>query len=163
MRNLISIIAVFGIVALSAPTRSFAEGNIELTTTAEQVVTTTDDRGKEVTTIVPAGKVVPGNVILYTITAKNISDQSVNGVVINDPIPEHMVYLIGSVAGSGTDITFSIDGGTNFDKQDELEVSDGKGGTRVPEASDYTHIRWTLTENFEPQATKKVSFQARLE
>lgn len=162
MRHWVFIFVATGIVALLGPTESRAQGSIELTTLAEQVITTTGEGGEEVTRVVELGKIVPGNVVIYTITAKNISDQPVNSVVINDPIPEHMTYLTGSVVGSDADITFSVDGGTSFAALDRLTISDGEGGTRVPEASDYTHIRWTLRGDLAPQATQSVSFRARL-
>jgi uncharacterized repeat protein (TIGR01451 family) len=163
MRHLALIFVVTGVVALLAPVESLAQGSIELTTVAEQEITTTGEGGEEVTQVVPAGKVVPGTVVIYTVTAKNISQQPLNSVVINDPIPEHMTYVVGSGEGSDTDITYSVDGGSSFFARNELAVSDGAGGTRPPEASDYTHLRWTLNGDLAPAATKSVSFRARLE
>ena len=163
MRHWVLIFVAMGVVALFGATESLAQGGIELTTVAEQVVTTTGDGGEEVTTVVAVGKIVPGTIVVYTITARNISDQPLNSVVINDPIPEHMTYVMGSVVGLDSDITFSVDGGTSFAALDQLTISDGDGGTRAPEASDYTHIRWTLTADLAPQSTRSVSFRARLD
>lgn len=163
MRNLALVIISMGILGLLSPSSSAAQGRIELTTKAEQEVTTTNEAGNEVTNIVPAGKVVPGTVVIYTITAENVSGDPVNSVVINDPIPEHMTYVEGSAEGEGTDIVFSVDAGSTYGVQDSLRVSDGAGGTRSPEAKDYTHIRWTLTTELAPGEARSVSFRSRLD
>jgi len=163
MRNLALVIVSTGIAAVLASGPAAAQGKIELTTTAQQEITTQDEAGVEVTKIVPAGKVVPGTVVIYTITARNVSEDPVNTVVINDPIPEHMTYVVGSAEGEGTEIAFSVDGGTNFGTADALRVADDVGGTRAPEAKDYTHIRWTLTEDLAPAASRSVSFRAKLD
>lgn len=151
------------LLALLLAGSAAAQGRIELTTTASQEVTTQDEQGNDVVSIVPAGKVVPGTVVIYTITARNISDEAVNSVVINDPIPEHMTYVEGSAGGDDAQIVFSVDGGTSFAELSSLRVSDGAGGTRAPEAKDFTHIRWTLVGDLSPQASRSVSFRARLD
>lgn len=154
------IVLALGFVVAAAAN---AQGRIELTTAAQQEVTSVDDQGNEVVSLAPAGKVVPGTVVLYTITARNISDEAVNSVVVNDPIPEHMTYIEGSAGGADTEIVFSVDGGKTFAPASELRVPDAAGGSRAPAAEDYTHVRWTLLGELAPQASRSVEFRAKLD
>jgi len=151
------------IAGLVTSSIAFAEGEIELKTTAQQQVKAVDASGREVTKLVTASKVVPGDEVIYTITARNLSDQSVESVVIDDPIPEHMTYVMGSAVGQGTMITFSVDGGKSFDRSENLVVTDTSGTSRAAEAKDYTDIRWTLDTALAPAATRSVSFRAKLD
>ena len=151
------------IVGLATSTIAFAEGEVELKTTAQQEVKVVDASGREVTKLVTASKVVPGDEVIYTITARNLSDQAVDSVVIDDPIPEHMTYVMGSAVGEGTVITFSVDGGKGFDRSENLAVTDASGTSRPAEARDYTNIRWTLDTALAPAELRSVSFRAKLD
>jgi uncharacterized repeat protein (TIGR01451 family) len=151
------------IAGLAASGIAFAEGEVELKTTAQQEVRVVDASGREVTKLVTASKVVPGDEVIYTITARNLSDQAVESVVIDDPIPEHMTYVMGSAVGEGTVITFSIDGGESFDRSENLVLTDASGTSRAAEARDYTTIRWILNTALAPAATRSVSFRAKLD
>ena len=151
------------IVGLAVSGIALASGEIELQTTARQEVQVLDDSGHPVTKLLTASKVVPGGEVVYTITARNVSDQPVETVVIDDPIPLHMIYVKGSAVGEGTTMTFSVDGGTSFHPTEELTVIDEAGTARPAEARDFTHIRWTLDSPIPPSATKSVRFRAQLE
>lgn len=151
------------IVGLASSGIAFASGEIELQTTAQQEVQVVDDSGQQVTKLVTASKAVPGDQVIYTITARNISDQPVESVVIDDPIPLHMVYVKGSAIGDGTTVTFSADGGTSFHPTEELTVIDETGAAYPAEAKDFTDIRWTLGSAIPPSETKSVRFRAQLE
>ena len=59
----------------------------------------------------PAEKIVPGDEVIYTVSATNICDEPADNVVIDNPVPEHMDYLANSAIGPGTEVTFSIDSG----------------------------------------------------
>jgi uncharacterized repeat protein (TIGR01451 family) len=159
----VRMIGMAGLIWLTATAAALADGNIELKTVAEQEVRVVEEDGREVTKRVPAAKVVPGDVVIYTITARNVSDQPVDNVVISDPIPEHMTYVLGSAAGEGTEITYSVDGGKSFVSLEELEVTDDTGAPRKVEAKDYTNIRWKLVSSLAPSTSKSAHFRARLD
>jgi uncharacterized repeat protein (TIGR01451 family) len=158
----VRLIGLVGLVWLTAA-GALADGEIELKAVVEQEIRVVEEDGREVTKRVPAGKVVPGNVVIYTITARNISDHSVDNVIISDPIPEHMTYVLGSATGEGTEITYSVDGGQSFAALEELRVTDDTGAQREAEAGDYTNIRWKLVGSLAPAASKSVNFRARLD
>ena len=119
----------------------------------------TDAQGKPATRLVAPGKVIPGNEIVYTITATNVCDKPVNAVVINNAVPEHMTYVTNSAMGVGTDITYSIDG-KSFAKLEALSVKNAEGATHTPNAEDIKSIRWLYGTAINPGQSGFVRFRA---
>ena len=102
-----------------------------------------DANGEEKVQLVDAKTVVPGDEVIYTVTFQNISDTAAENVVITNPIAADLEYVDGSAFGPGSDIVFSVDGGTVFAAASELSVADA-GVERPAEAKDFTHIRWQM-------------------
>lgn len=141
-------------------TTAFAQDKacVELKTTAEteqEVV----EQGQKVKRLVPAGKVVPGNEVVWTITARNVCDKPADNIVIANPVPEHMSYVAGSAMGTGTDIAYSLDG-KEFKSAAELVVREADGTSRAARANEYRAIRWTYQVAFAPGATAFVRYRA---
>jgi hypothetical protein len=84
-------------------------------------------------------------------------------VVITNPVPEHMLYLDQSAAGTGTAIEFSVNGGKSYGTPDKLNVTDASGKSRKAVASDYTHIKWTVSKPVEPGGRGEVLFKAKVQ
>ena len=139
------------------------QGCILLKTVAEIEQVTTDERGEQSTQLVPVEKIVPGNEIVYTVSATNICDQAAEHVVIDNPVPEHMNYIANSAIGPGTEVTFSVDGGFNFGKPDALKVASADGGERKAEPVEYTNIRWVMRNPLKPGDVAFARFRAVLE
>jgi uncharacterized repeat protein (TIGR01451 family) len=139
------------------------KGCILLKTVAEIEKITTDARGEKSTQLVPAEKIVPGDEVVYTVSATNICDQAAEHVVIDNPVPEHMKYVASTAIGPGTDVTFSIDGGFNFGKPDALKVTNTDGSERPAVAADYTNIRWVMRNPLKPGDVAFARFRAVLE
>jgi uncharacterized repeat protein (TIGR01451 family) len=110
----------------------------------------------------PADHVVPGDLVIYTVQVRNVSAQPVMQPQFVAPIPEHTSYVPDSAVGPGADISYSVDGGQNFDKPDNLRVHGAGGALRAATASDYTHIRWTLRHRLKPDSVVYARFHARL-
>jgi len=119
----------------------------------------TDANGQKAKRLVPPGKVLPGGEVVYTITAKNTCTTPADRVVVDNPIPQHMTYVMGSALGVGTDITFSLDGKT-YAKLEALSVTQPDGKTRPAQAADIKSIRWTYGNAFAPGASGFVRFRA---
>lgn len=136
--------------------------DIKLKTVAEVEVKHTNARG-EVTIKREAVKTaVPGTEIIYTIKARNTGKQDANSVVVTNPVPKQMSYVEGSAFGSGTDITFSVDGGKTYAKPNKLTVKD-KDGKNIPAtANDYTTVRWTFNFALEPGKEAAVWYRAKV-
>ena len=141
---------------------ALAAGNIELRTDVKKVQSMTGKDGRTVQREVPAGKVVPGDELLYTIFFRNTGKQSASSIVISDPVPEHTRYKDGSAFGAGTDITFSIDGGKSFAQPGQLIVKESNGKTRKAVATDYTNIRWVFRPQLAPGKQGSVQFRVIL-
>jgi uncharacterized repeat protein (TIGR01451 family) len=131
---------------------------VELKTTGEtesEVV----ENGQKVKRLVPLGKVVPGDEVVWTITAKNVCKEPADNVVIANPVPEHMTYVANSAMGTGTDIVYSLDG-KEFKSAAELQVRAADGTSRAARADEYRAIRWTYKTAFAPGATAFVRYRA---
>jgi uncharacterized repeat protein (TIGR01451 family) len=133
-------------------------GCVELKTVAEVEQQYTNEQGKPATRLVPAEKVVPGNEVVWTITARNLCDKPVADVVIANPVPEQMTYVQGSAIGIGTDIQYSLDGKT-FASPASLTVRDANG-TRAARPDEYRAVRWTYKAAFPAGATAFVRYRA---
>jgi uncharacterized repeat protein (TIGR01451 family) len=152
------------LVAAGADTvRAQQKGSIELRMIAEQEVEVTSAEGEKEVKRMPAAVVVPGDEVIYTISYRNVGEDTADSVVITNPVPTHMLYKDGSAGGEGTVITFSVDDGKTYDVPGNLKVLDADGKERSAVASDYTHIRWTLEKSVSPEAVGYVSFRAILE
>lgn len=143
-----------------------ALAEIKLVQTAEVESMETNADGKETLKLIPADKVLPGDTILYTITATNTGTAPANAIVINNAISEHNIYLggsAGSVAiGKNTTITFSADGGKTFADAAQVTITEN-GEARLASPEEYTHIRWQLNFELAPEKSTKVFFKALLE
>ncbi|MBI5845278.1 MAG: hypothetical protein HZB23_11485 [Deltaproteobacteria bacterium] len=160
-----SIIAFFAISFLAISAFSaFAEtrGAIELTSLAEKEVVVTDASGKAVKKLVAAEKVIPGDEIIYSVSFRHVSDKPAEKVVLDNPVPEHMIYVPGSAEGRDTSITFSVDGGKTYHPEKDLRVKKADGTYRPAMPEDYTGVRWTLKKAVRPGEKGRVSFKAKL-
>jgi uncharacterized repeat protein (TIGR01451 family) len=158
------IFAAGMILAFVATTVSAQErGCILLKTVAEIEKVDTNERGEKTTRLVSAEKIVPGDEVVYTVSATNICDEPADAVVIDNPVPEHMKYLANSAIGPGTEVTYSIDSGFHYDKPAALKVSNPDGSQREARADEYTNIRWVMRNPLKPGSVAFARFRARLE
>ncbi|MDH3212428.1 MAG: hypothetical protein OEM05_08065 [Myxococcales bacterium] len=145
-----------------ATAASAEDPTIELKTTAEKQLQVKRSDGSVETVLVPAAIVVPGDVVAYTIEARNIGVENAESVVITDPIPEHTVYVPGSAEGDAR-ILFSVDDGIRFEAPEALVVAAADGSSRAAIPADYTHIRWIFSEPLAPSAKRSVHFLTELQ
>jgi uncharacterized repeat protein (TIGR01451 family) len=147
------------LAALNAHAQTAAKPCIELKNEAQMEQPYTDAQGKQATRLVAPGKVVPGNAIVYTITATNVCDKPVSAVVINNPVPEHMTYVMNSAMGVGTDITYSTDS-KSFAKLEALNAKGADGVVRTAGTEDIKSIRWVYNAAINPGQSGFVRFRA---
>jgi uncharacterized repeat protein (TIGR01451 family) len=152
-------------LALPLAAQAQQKGNIELKSVAEVDVTEANAQGQKVVKRVDAAaaKVVPGDVVIFTTTYKNISKEPADNIVITNPVPEHMDYVDKSAEGKGAKIDFSVDKGKSYEAADKLQIVDKAGKSRKALSKDITHIRWTLTKPLAPGGSGSVSFKAKLQ
>jgi uncharacterized repeat protein (TIGR01451 family) len=155
--------AVFVVSALAMSCAALAQEKncIELTTVAETAQQYVNEQGQTATRLAPVGKALPGDEIIWTVTAKNVCSKPVENVVVANPVPEHMTYVANSAIGIGTDIAYSADG-KEFKPFAGLTVHGADGAARAAKAEDVRNIRWTYSAAFAPGATAFVRYRATL-
>lgn len=158
----IATAAAVGLLAI-AVTPALAQNDVQFTIVAEQEVVEIDSNGKKRIRTVPAETVVPGEEVIYTIFFKNTSNTALGNIAVTDPIPSDMRYIAGSAFGSGTSISYSVDGGNNYGQPTELQVQERQTGrVRMARPDDYTHIKWLYQNTLKPSDKAFVSFKAVL-
>jgi uncharacterized repeat protein (TIGR01451 family) len=106
--------------------------------------------------LVPIAKAQPGDVIVYTIAANNISIKPVNKLVLNQKIRPGTTYVLNSATPSkDATLTFSTDGGKSFVPQPML-------GKKPAPASSYTNVRWAFTNSIAPKSQSTLSYEVRV-
>jgi uncharacterized repeat protein (TIGR01451 family) len=145
----------------SANAVSQEQGPLNVTTLVQMEEVSEGENGERLTRLVPVETVVPGDVVIYTTTVENISDEAADNVVVTAPVPEHLSYVAGSAFGPGTAIQFSIDGGASYAVADELTVLED-GESRAAKPKDYTHIRFVLQDDLAAGAQSVTRFRAQL-
>lgn len=136
-------------------------GHLNVRTVVQKEEVFVNDAGETERRLVPAGTVVPGESVVYTITFTNISDEAADNVVITNPISENLTYVDGSAFGAGMVIQFSVDGGQSFGEANELTVA-SNGDQRPARAEDFTHVRWIMQNELNAGDQAMASFRARL-
>jgi uncharacterized repeat protein (TIGR01451 family) len=116
--------------------------------------------GPEISKLVPADRVVPGDRIFYTLEVRNTSAAALAAPAVTYPIPAHMQYVAESAVGPGTVVSFSVDGGRSFDAAENLKIKTEDGSLRAALAADYTHIRWQFKRSLKGNAVAFVRFRA---
>ena len=104
----------------------------------------------------------PGDTLVYHLTCINRGKQEVSEVAPVIPIPDGTEYVSGSATGDSTTITFSIDGGLNFQSPPVsylAKLADGSTEKRTATPDMYTHIRWLFLETVRSGESRKASFE----
>jgi uncharacterized repeat protein (TIGR01451 family) len=148
--------------ATSALAQQSGPGCIELKTEALVEESYLSDSGESLTRLVPAAKVVPGDEVVWTITASNVCGAPVADVAITNPVPRQMTYVDETAFGSGTSLDFSVDG-DEFAGPEALRIEEVSGEVRPARAEEYKHVRWLLDGALEPQAVLVVGYRARVQ
>lgn len=161
-KKLLAILSM--LLVLSMQAWAADKGPIELKSVSEVEITVKSDKGAKEVKRVDAAKanVVPGDAVIFTTYYSNNGKEPASDIVINNPMPEHMLYIDGTAEGSGAKIEFSVDKGKSFGAPEALKVKDDKGKEKVAGPSDYTHIRWTLSKPLGSGEKGSVSFRAKV-
>ncbi len=154
--------SVLLMLALSVSALAEEQGHLNVRTIVQKEQVTVTESGDKETRLVPAGTVVPGERVVYTITFRNISEEPAENIVITNPISGELTYVDGSAFGPGTEIEFSVDGGQTFASRDALTVTED-GETRAAVADDFTHVRWVMQTELAAGAQGIARFSAVLE
>jgi len=139
-------------------------GGIELISLAEVEVMVKNEAGQDVLKRVEASKtnVAPGDTVIFTVTYINNGDKPATDVAVNNPVPQHMVYVNNSAEGKDAAIDFSVDNGKTYGQLASLKSRTSAGKERPASAADVTNIRWIVKKPI-PAGTKgSVSYKAKV-
>ena len=139
-----------------------ATAQIDLVSTAEVETVLTAADGSITTERIPAGKVIPGEEVIYTVHYENAGAEPADDVIITNPIPTHMHLLRTDGLQPDVHLVFSVDGGRSFDALARLEITGNDGRPRPATAADCTHLRWVFERQLEPGEAGAVSYVAQL-
>ena len=107
--------------------------------------------GAKLVPISNSTSVKPGDVIVYTVTANNVSDRTIKKLNINQKIKSGTVYSSQSATPvPSADLTFSVDGGESFSAKPVLNK-------KPASASTYTNVRWVFA-TVPPNSKSTVSY-----
>jgi uncharacterized repeat protein (TIGR01451 family) len=163
MKNSIQVILMTVLMStlLTVAANAQEQNQLDINTVVQKEQVTVNVEGESVTELVPAASVVPGERVVYTITFRNVGQDSAENVVITNPIDANLNYADGSAFGPGTVIEFSVDGGATYADASALSVTED-GVARAASATDYTNIRWTMQEDLAVGAQGVARFTAVL-
>lgn len=136
-----------------------ATNDIVVQSVAETEVEVVNRAGRKEKKREPVKLAVPGSTVIYTTRFTNNGAQPAGDVVIDNPIPQNTVFVVGSAFGARTAISYSVDGGKSYDAPARLRVRGANGVERAAEPRDYTHIRWRYQGELAPGQRGEVGFR----
>jgi uncharacterized repeat protein (TIGR01451 family) len=104
----------------------------------------------------------PGDVIVYTITYRNLAKTAISDASVVDPIPAGTGYVLASAEGADTQVTCSVDGGRSYQEPPvmaRVKAPDGTEKSMPVPADRYTHIKWVVKNPVPPGASGQVSMK----
>jgi uncharacterized repeat protein (TIGR01451 family) len=125
---------------------------VKLEMGVEKKVTVVDAEGKEKVewqALTGEASVTPGDALRYAVKSENAGEISAENLVVTQPIPAQMTFVIGSEKGNtSASATYSIDNGATFVAEPMVEVTlpDGTVEMKPAPAEAYTHVKWNFSE-----------------
>lgn len=143
------------LAALAAPAALFAQAqSVALTSKAFVVKQVPDGTGKTKNTLVTPERVLPGEALVFMLEYKNTGAKPATAFVINNPIPENVIYT----GAEQNWAEVSVDRGKTFGQLATLKVAKADGTMRAALPTDVTAVRWKFAQPIAPAAEGRVMF-----
>jgi len=145
--------------------KKLAQPEVKLNLAAHKKIVQLDKNGQEKITWQDLGSkavVQPGDVLRYRLTGSNIGDVAARNLVLNQPVPAQMSYVLNSAgSNAGLKQSYSIDGGKSFSTQPMIKVkqADGTILEKPAPAELYTHVRWEAQGDLLPESNLVASYE----
>jgi len=149
----------------SAIAQQITQSEVKLVMSAEKQVTVVDEKGESQVvweSLEGEAVVQPSDVLRYAVVTSNDGEVPAKNLVITQPIPAAMTYVIGSEKGNtAAEATYSIDSGETFVAEPMVEVKlpDGTVEMQPAPAEAYTHVKWTFNEDLASDVAVNVSHE----
>jgi uncharacterized repeat protein (TIGR01451 family) len=162
-------VSILGLIGATAFTQQLpinaqlqpSTGAINQLTAAKRVVLTlkaekqTKDGDKIVYQPTSGKSVKPGDVLRYTVTAKN-GDKAVKNLMLTQPIPRGTSYMKDTASNlKGAELLFSIDGGKSYVAKPML-------GKKEAPSSTYTNLRWKFPGQIAAKAQVNATYEVKV-
>jgi uncharacterized repeat protein (TIGR01451 family) len=160
-RGWFSLCAVGGVLLCAAVSWAQLAPELDLKTTAAREIKV-QKNGRLLVERVPVEASRPGDVVVYTITYRNLAKTAISDASIIDPIPAGTVYVLASAEGADTQVTCSVDGGRAYQEPPvmaRVKAPDGTEKSMPVPADRYTHIKWMVKNPVPPGASGQVSMK----
>lgn len=138
---------------------------VEVSVHVEKEVVRTDGEGRPVVERKPVSAAAVGDVLVYTLRARNTGDGAALSPRLEDPIPPGTVLVLESLSTAGGALAASVDGGSSwqpFPATVARKSANGQEERIAAPAESYTHLRWVLAGPLKPGEGKEVSFKVRV-
>jgi uncharacterized repeat protein (TIGR01451 family) len=132
-------------------------GEASLTSAVFKEVEARAPDGRITTALKAAGRVTPGDQVVYVLTYRNGGERPTEGVIITNPLAQNLTYA--GPADTQPPLV-SIDGQA-FGPLASLTKAGG-GRVAPAAAADVTALRWTLSQPVPAGGEVRLSFRARL-
>lgn len=150
-RNVLTAIAAT--VSLYMPAQA-QERPVELSS-AVQLVRPADAATGKAEELVEAASVVPQDLLVFSVSYKNVGGDTVSDLLIVNPVPAS-VRVTEQSASAGE---VSVDGGNSWGKLGELVVTRADGVKTPATVDDISHLRWKIAA-IAPGQAGAVTFRA---
>lgn len=134
--------------------------NVSVTQVAEVEEAVTAADGKAEVRRVPAARVEPGKVVVYTTKLHNQGKDAATQLSLVSPVPAHTT-LVGNGAFGEAAPLYSVDQGKTYAPLAQLVV-EKDGRKRPARLSDVTHLRWQPQKPLAPGATLELGFKVQV-
>lgn len=154
----IKLNTVLGAIALATAmlaTPAIAQDTLRLKGDVKAVKSIENDDGTTVTALVDPEVVVPGDRLVFATNYANTGSEPVENFVVTNPL--HEAVRLADDADPA--LVVSVDGGSNWGRLADLQVTTDQGEARAATAADVTHIRWTLAA-IAPGESGRLEYQA---
>jgi hypothetical protein len=115
----------------------------------------TDLNGRPRRTLASADRVGPGDTLIVIVHWRNDGAHPLRDYYVTRAVPRGVLPDLSDPA-----MQVSIDGGSHWNRIDQLWLPTPLGGVRRAVAEDVTHIRWPLPDMVPPGRTGRVSYRA---
>jgi uncharacterized repeat protein (TIGR01451 family) len=127
---------------------------------AEVETTATLADGRKEVRRVPAAKVEPGKVVVYTTRLQNQGKEPATQMSLVAPVPANTTLVENASFGEAAP-QYSVDQGKSFAPLAQL-VIDKEGRQRPARNSDITHLRWQPQKPLAPGAMVEMGFKVQV-